>query len=203
VLALPADETSPGWGGRLSFAIVNSLLWRRSGDPDETLDSYERLVDVAADSGWLPDPETLKVAAKRDPAPAELVLSRTLELREHLFDLFTAVAAHEPLPAVPLSRLSEVFTQALSQLQLTAGEPGARVDWRSPFDADLPLFLVTISAADMVTSDYRDRIKQCPGERCGWVFYDTTRNRSRRWCEDSQCGNRARAKRYYERHRVS
>ncbi len=204
MLSLPADQTPPGWGGRLSFAFVNSLLWRRSGEPEETLDSYGRLVDVASDSGWLPDPETLRVAAKREAAPADLVLSRALELREQLFDLFTAVAAREGLPAVALGRLSDVFGQALSQLQLAApGTGAARVAWRSPVDPNLPLWLVAISAADLLTADSHDRIKQCPGERCGWVFFDTTRNRSRRWCEDSQCGNRARAKRYYQRHHAS
>ena len=141
-----------GWGGRLSFAMVNSLLWRRSGEPEDTLDSYDRLVDVAADSGWLPDPETLRVAAKREPAPADSRVSRTLELREHLFEMFTSLAATDPLPAVSLSRLNEVFAQALSQVQLAPREPGARVEWRSPVDADLPLWLVTISAADLLTA---------------------------------------------------
>ncbi len=203
MLSLPADQTPPGWGGRLAFAVVNSLLWRRSDDPEETLDSYHRLVDVASDSGWLPDSETLRVAAKRDPAPADLVLARALDLREQLFDIFSAVAGAERLPQVSLSRLSDVFGQGLSQVQLTGRGAGARVDWRSPVDPDLPLWLVAISAADLLTADSQERIKQCPGERCGWVFFDTTRNRSRRWCEDSQCGNRARAKRYYQRHRAS
>jgi predicted RNA-binding Zn ribbon-like protein len=187
----------------LSFAVVNSLLWRRSDEPEETLDSYGRLVDIAADSGWMPDAETLKASAKRDPVPADLVLSRAFELREHLFAIFSAVAAGEPLPGLALSRLSETFGHALAELQLVPNDPGARVDWRSPFDPNLPLWMVAISAADLLTGDGHDRIKQCPGERCGWVFFDTTRNRSRRWCEDSQCGNRARAKRYYQRHRAS
>src|SRR5262245_11984109 len=203
VLALAADQTHPGWGGRLAFAFVNSLLWRRSDDPEETLDSYDRLIDMAADSGWLIDPESLRASAKREPAPAELVLDKALELRERMFEIFTAVAAVEPLPRVAVSRLDDVVGQALSQLQLSPNGSSARLDWRSPFDPNLPLWLIAVSAADLLTGDTLSRIKQCPGERCGWVFFDTTRNRSRRWCEDSQCGNRARAKRYYERHRAS
>jgi predicted RNA-binding Zn ribbon-like protein len=37
------------------------------------------------------------------------------------------------------------------------------------------------------------RFKACPGPDCGWVFWDTTRNRSRRWCDMAGCGNRAKA----------
>ena len=43
------------------------------------------------------------------------------------------------------------------------------------------------------------RLKQCPGEHCGWVFFDMTKNKSRRWCEMSVCGNRAKAKAHYRR----
>ena len=100
-----------------------------------------------------------------------------------------------------LSRLSDIFGQRPRRgYSSLPNGPGARVEWRSPFDPNLPLWLVAISAADLLTADSHGRVKQCPGERCGWIFFDTTRNRSRRWCEDSQCGNRARAKRYYERH---
>jgi len=41
------------------------------------------------------------------------------------------------------------------------------------------------------------RIKVCPG--CGQVFYDETRSRTRRWCDSSTCGNRARVRRYRSR----
>jgi predicted RNA-binding Zn ribbon-like protein len=203
VLALPPDQTSSTYGGRLCFALVNSVLWRRGPAPVETLDSYSRLLDLAAATGWMQDVETLRVAAKRDPAPAQLVLARTLELREALYELFSAAAAREALPSVPVSKLNDTFGQGLSQIQLVPAEIGVLTGWRSPIEPNLPLWLTAVSAADVLTSPAQERIKQCPGERCGWVFLDTTRNRSRRWCEDSQCGNRDRARRYYERRRAS
>lgn len=203
MLAFPADHTSSVWGGRLCLAVVNSLQWRRSDAPDDTLDSYGRLVDLAAASGWLEDPESLRVAAKREPVPADLVLARAVDLREHLYQIFSAVAASETPSGVAMSRLNDTFGQALSQLVLKPLDGGAGLGWRSSVDANLPLWLMAVSAADLLTSDQQDRIKQCPGERCGWIFLDATRNRSRRWCEDATCGNRERARRYYQRHRAS
>ena len=38
------------------------------------------------------------------------------------------------------------------------------------------------------------RIKQCSGDHCGWLFFDTTKNKQRRWCEMDVCGNRAKQK---------
>jgi predicted RNA-binding Zn ribbon-like protein len=59
-----------------------------------------------------------------------------------------------------------------------------------------------MSAVQVLTADDRNRLKQCPGERCGWLFMDGSRNRSRRWCEPNECGNRERVRNYYRRSRV-
>jgi len=39
------------------------------------------------------------------------------------------------------------------------------------------------------------RVKICRNADCRWVFYDTTKARSRRWCSDKVCGNRDRVRR--------
>ncbi|HIC80680.1 MAG TPA: hypothetical protein EYP07_06905, partial [Kiloniellaceae bacterium] len=58
--------------------------------------------------------------------------------------------------------------------------------------------VLAISAAALLT-DPRDRarIKICPGDNCGWLFVDETRNARRRWCSMETCGNRAKARRHY------
>ncbi|MCL4825828.1 MAG: CGNR zinc finger domain-containing protein [Caldilinea sp.] len=38
---------------------------------------------------------------------------------------------------------------------------------------------------------------------CGWLFFDASRNRSRRWCSMEDCGNRAKARLHYKRHKVA
>jgi predicted RNA-binding Zn ribbon-like protein len=40
------------------------------------------------------------------------------------------------------------------------------------------------------------RLKACPRDVCGWVFYDRSRNSSSRWCSMSVCGNRTKIRRY-------
>ena len=43
------------------------------------------------------------------------------------------------------------------------------------------------------------RLKACPGRHCGWVFYDHSRNQSARWCSMKVCGDREKARAYYQR----
>lgn len=56
------------------------------------------------------------------------------------------------------------------------------------------LFPAAWSAAQLLASDDRHRLKCCDG--CGRLFLDQSRNRSRRWCDMRACGNRAKARRF-------
>lgn len=43
------------------------------------------------------------------------------------------------------------------------------------------------------------RLKICPAEDCAWAFYDTSRNRSKRWCSMDVCGNRSKVRAFRDR----
>ena len=58
--------------------------------------------------------------------------------------------------------------------------------------------VVAVAGAAMLDGTWR-RLKLCPGEHCGWAFYDQSRNRSGRWCSMSVCGGRTKARAHYAR----
>jgi predicted RNA-binding Zn ribbon-like protein len=43
------------------------------------------------------------------------------------------------------------------------------------------------------------RLKACHEPNCQWAFYDTSKNRSGRWCSMSVCGSRVKARAYRKR----
>jgi predicted RNA-binding Zn ribbon-like protein len=61
---------------------------------------------------------------------------------------------------------------------------------------------IALSAVDLFRGGQFERLKQCPGPSgdCGWLFFDRSKNNSRRWCEMSVCGNRVKVRRHRERH---
>jgi predicted RNA-binding Zn ribbon-like protein len=61
--------------------------------------------------------------------------------------------------------------------------------------------LLSVALQAMVDGRWR-RLKTCPGEQCGWVFYDHSRNNSGRWCSMAVCGGRTKAKSHYRRQRL-
>ena len=70
-------------------------------------------------------------------------------------------------------------------------------------------FLTTglaLAAADLLTAPERSRVRLCEAtalDGCGWLFLDTSRNGTRRWCEMASCGNRYKARRHYARVRAA
>lgn len=44
------------------------------------------------------------------------------------------------------------------------------------------------------------RLRRCPAEDCGWVFWDSSAKGTRRWCTMRVCGNRAKARAFAQRH---
>jgi predicted RNA-binding Zn ribbon-like protein len=46
-----------------------------------------------------------------------------------------------------------------------------------------------------------DRIKVCDNVDCRFAFYDASKNRSRRWCAHTTCGNRHKVKQFRARRR--
>lgn len=57
-----------------------------------------------------------------------------------------------------------------------------------------------IDALDLARDEI-ERVRECASPSCGYIYVDTSRNRSRRWCSMERCGSRAKAHTYYARKR--
>ncbi len=63
------------------------------------------------------------------------------------------------------------------------------------------LGVILAIVAQAIENGRWSRLKVCPGEECGWAFYDQSRNQAGRWCSMSVCGGRAKARTHYRRQR--
>jgi predicted RNA-binding Zn ribbon-like protein len=195
-------------GGRLCLDFANTLDWRASEHPLEYLTSYAALATWGEHAGALSAAaaEQLRTAAERRPEEATTTLRDALALREAIWRIFVALAHSERPPAGDLERLNVMLGEALRHAQIApaAGATSPYMwDWEERGDAlGRPLWPVVRSAADLLTSDDAGRAQECLGDGCGWLFLDTSKNHSRRWCAMRGCGNRAKARRHYQRAHV-
>jgi predicted RNA-binding Zn ribbon-like protein len=190
-------------GGALCLDFANTVDYRLTERHYDWLSSYTALIQWSDHAGILEEGAARELfeAAGRHPEAAAAVLARALELREAIFRVFAAIAHGQPSAVDDLDALSGAWAEARPHARLRDTATG--FDWRWPEDAvalDRPLWPVAQSAVALLTTQDLTRVKMCAStDGCGWLFLDTTRNRSRQWCDIATCGNRARARRHYAR----
>ncbi len=192
-------------GGSLCLDFANTLDERRTPRPRELLTGYARLVDWGVQAGAVSSAAgaALLRRAGRHPAAADAALREAIALRETFFLLCSSMAAGRPVPARALSALDRALPRALAARSVRRRGRDLVWDWRRRRPRDLReiLWPVVWSAAELLTSAGRLRIRECAGARCRWLFVDASRSGTRRWCDMSVCGNRAKAARHRARRR--
>ncbi len=188
--------------GHLCLDFANTAEWHASPHPEEHLNSYADLVEWARSVGLLSPASAGRLIdeAARRPAQAAAVLAWAIALREAIYRLFSAIAAARPAPEADLAFLNSALREAHASLQVSPAGKGFVWQWAAREDAlDQMLWPVARDAADLLTSEELDRVGECADDRgCGWLFIDTSKNRTRRWCGPG-CANRAKAQRHYAR----
>ena len=187
----------------MALDFVNTVDWR--ADPVRRRDLIGDVEDLAAwarKAGLASAAERTAVATsgRRDRREAEQGLSRARRLRELLARLFLALANHGRPSDRDLRRLNAVLGAALRQRRVATKGSACVWTWATETrDVDCVLWPIVLAAAELLTSAGSARVRECAADGCGWLFLDTSRTQRRRWCTMASCGNRAKARRFYER----
>lgn len=141
----------------------------------------------------------LEEEAMLHPEKAAAALLKIKEVRQLLYHLISAIAAHdEDRYKILLDQVNPLLSAALVHAQMIYGEGKFKIDFRkSAVDLESPVWPVLKSLYDLLTQSDLQRIKECP--KCGWVFYDETKNGRRRWCSPIGCGTQDKMLRYNQK----
>lgn len=193
-------------GGAICLDFINTVDWRDSESPVEFLNIPDDLVVWSRHAGVISAEQAQQISPRTAPAKPEArrMLEKALDLRENLHLIFTAIAKQDPVGYGELEKFNTSLSWAMPHAMLVPDNKGFSwdfiLDWES---LEQILFPVIRSAAELLVSNQLGRIRKCADTRCGWLFLDTSRNRSRRWCDMRDCGNRAKASRFYRRRQKS
>ena len=192
-------------GGRLSLDFANTSC-HRSTRPKEQLASYADLVSFARQAGIVnPDrARRLLDQSGRHPKKAAAVLQRARELREAIYRIWVAQIRRERPAGADMELLNTWLAGSLRQQRVAKQGERFTLTWADEDALESPLWPIAKSAAELLTSEEAQLIRECEASstgECSWLFIDETRNRSKRWCSMASCGNRAKARRHYQRAR--
>lgn len=191
-------------GGQLCLDFTNTYT-QTEVLHHEYLHRYPDLLAWSGHAGLLSDDqaEQLDQKAVYDSAMAAAVFDRAIALRGTIYRIFAAVAHQQtPLPA-DVTALNVWLAEAPGRPQLVSTGAAFTWQWRQDSSAlDTMLWPIAWSAADLLTSADLPRVRQCArSDGCDWLFVDTSKNQSRRWCSMNLCGSRDKMRRYYQRKR--
>lgn len=182
--------------------LANTLTWRGTTAPVEGLVSFPALVDWIGKYAGVPagNLETVRRWAAGHPSEAHALLRACIALREVVYRVFHAVASGEPVAEADLSALNGALAEAPPRRQIArlGGVHAWRVDMAALSASGL-LSPILWSAADLLVQARYRRIRHCANPACMWLFVDESKNGTRRWCDMTACGNRAKARRHYLR----
>jgi predicted RNA-binding Zn ribbon-like protein len=208
VSAMPGSEPSYAVvppkliGGELCLDFINTHQWRRDRSAGgERLTDYEELLHWATQAGDLDGREgrRLRDAARRRPDRARAVLAEALALREALARLFARPRRPATADLALVNRMLAAAPVRAEVVPAAAGFGWSTAGPRSVLGR--PLWAVLWNGLELLTSARLGQVRTCADARCGWMFLDLSRNRTRRWCAMENCGNRAKVRRHYARRR--
>ena len=194
-------ETLEIVGGALCLDFVNTINSRRAPEHDY-LTVYSELVNWGGKVGIVSAEQNsrLQKRAIREVTVAENSLNKAREFRDLLYRLFSNLAKQSKPNKADLAAFTQFYGEALSFSELVRTDENFIPAWEVDKSLDAILWPIAYSAGQILLSNELAQLKECPG--CGWLFLDTSKNQSRRWCSMNTCGARDKMRRYHGRLRA-
>jgi len=193
-------------GGDPSVDFVNTVEEWLSENPADKLKSYGDLLDWSQQAGIVGSEliSPLRKAASECEQDSERVLQKARLFRGRMYRILAAAAVGDPPDSKDLDAITVLARKAAAHSRLERSDGGFAwvLDEAKGCELDWPLWELARSAVALLTSKSLEHVRQCADDTCGWLFIDRSRNHSRRWCDMSSCGNRAKARRNYARQKA-
>lgn len=206
-MAIESEHRGPTFqliGGHPALDLVNTLDWRfRQDGQEELLKTYMDLLHFAEQSQLIDSKQARRILRKSSDARQTRTLAAARELREALSELlYSAVDAQKPASDA-LKSLEKFFKRAHAHRSLHWSATGASWSFSDAAQpAEFPLWQLALHAEQLVTSEQLALLRACAKPDCRWLFLDTSKNHTRRWCDMKLCGNRMKARRFKAQHRA-
>ena len=194
-------ETLEPVGGVLCLDFVNTINSRLNPEHDYLM-NYSDLTGWANNVGILSPAQSnrLQKRAKENTEATEEIVSTARRIRELLYSLFSNTAKKSELDKKDMEKFMAAYGESISRGYLMKQENHYTTTWKVDEALETLLWPIIYSAGELLLSDELCQVKECPG--CGWLFLDTSKNQSRRWCSMNTCGVRDKMRRYHKKQRA-
>ena len=185
-------------GGALCLNFINTVSSRPTFEHDY-LGTYSDLVIWGIKAGvYLPKQGAqLQKRAKEENNKAEEALQEVKVFRELLYRLFSSLITHVNPDKQGMATFVHFYAEAIANSHFVTNDRHYVINWEIGQASSALLWPIAYSAGQLLLSQELSRVKECAG--CGWLFLDSSKNQTRRWCSMNVCGVSDKMQRYYRK----
>ena len=187
-------------GGQLVLDFINTHLQAAAG-PVDLLSSFSDLITWLHQAGVL-DSRQAKTAqaAWGQGEEAGQLLDQARKFRGVLHHMIDRLAHGQPIQQSTVDGINQVLARNIGYNHLVQGPTGFEFRFQSTGHATSHLLVpIAQAAGELLCQGDPARIRECGNPPCSLRYYDTSKNRTRRWCSMAICGNRMKAAAFYQR----
>ncbi len=190
----------------LCLEFADMVDWRTSDHPTDPMGEYSSLVEWSKKKGLVTGNEEKKLIDfwRNHKSSGDKVTKQAYELREAIYRIFSAVAHGRRADPKDVDTLNEHIGRSMTKLALETDGESYGWGWKEHFSPDMMLWPIADSAAELLTSEDLNRVRECANEEqgCGSLFLDESKSQTKKWCSMDTCGNRVKFHTYYEKHKA-
>lgn len=192
-------------GGLLCLDFINTVHSRHEESVRDYLFGIHDLIHWAKRLELI-DTKTekrLTAEAENQPKKSAKFFSEAIAFRELLYIMFWTIIAGKKIPLTELAKYNKMLKAYFPYLQIKQSNKGFEEEWMLEEDNFKRLLAPILNSSyETLLSDKLGRIKECPSPDCGWIFYDSTKNGKRKWCNMKTCGSKIKALEWYYRQKT-
>lgn len=197
----PMFEQLPQVGGHPALNLINTVEYRGRTEPKDRLITIDRLLSWCEIAGVIDGQESsdLRNLLQTDREAGQAALQEVRNLREAARKALGAMM-NGTVDATALELLRARIERAARAVRVTIDDSGSKFTRREDaagFNILVDRIALLIEAAFAIAG--RERLRECEGSNCDWLFFDRSRSGVRRWCHPGQCGNAERVRNFRAR----
>jgi predicted RNA-binding Zn ribbon-like protein len=184
--------------GHPALDLVNTLDWRfREAGPEELIPTYDDLVRFTEQCGLLSSAQARRLIRTTSTNKGAHVVAEAQRMRETAARIFYAVIDGNDPPTEAIGDIERRYREAETHRHLGWSESHLVWEFSGSVPApEFPLLMLAMKVVELLSSEDMSMIRACGNAECLWVFLDTSKNHTRRWCDMKICGNRMKARRF-------
>lgn len=128
--------------------------------------------------------------------PTDEIINGLLELRAFLAKLLEDYTREGSISLEAINRINYYLATSACRRVMEKGERGLGITIQPiSFDWNWIMAEITTSFVELIEHGDYNRIKLCENPECKWFFYDETKSRTKRWCDD-RCASLMKVRRF-------